>query len=102
MRETGKGLCFDVNHAICTALDLGVEPYKFIEDFMKLKPKFYHLGGQKFDGGAEGTHISFKNSDIDLKKILEIIPKDAEVTLEVSMNVEDTKFDVDLIRRLTS
>jgi len=101
MKKTGKGLCFDVNHAIVTALELKKDPYEYLREFVKLKPSYYHIGGQKMSLGANGTHFSFKNSDIDLEKIMKILPKNAEVTLEVSMNAEDTKYDVDLIRKLS-
>jgi len=99
MKKTGRGFCFDVNHAIITALELGKEPYEYLKEFVKLKPSYYHIGGQTTKGDGK-THLSFKHSDIDLDKIMKIIPKDAELTLEVSMNIEDTKYDVDLIRKL--
>jgi sugar phosphate isomerase/epimerase len=102
MKKTGKGLCFDVNHAIITALELGKDPYEYLMEFVKLKPAYYHIGGQEIHGGAEGTHLSFKDkeSNIDLDKVLKIIPKDAQIALEVSTDIEKTKYDVDLTRKL--
>ena len=100
MKVTGRGLCFDVNHAIVTALELGKDPYEFLKEFVKLKPSYYHIGGQKMSKGADGTHLSFKDSDIDLDKIFKIIPKNAQIALEVSRDIENTKYDADLIRKL--
>jgi len=101
-KETGKGFCFDINHAIVTAIELGINPYSYLEQFIKLKPAYYHLGGQSMHDGAEGTHLSFgdKKSDIDLNKIMSIIPEDAQIALEVTQDIDKTKYDIDLIRNI--
>lgn len=96
LKETKMGFCFDINHAIETAIYLNKDYIEFIKEFIELKPAHYHLGGQNIKQKKE--HIDFKESDIDLKKILELIPKDAEITLEVSTDIEKTKEDLEIIR----
>lgn len=101
-KETGKDFCFDINHAILTALELGKDPYEYLKEFFKLKPVYYHIGGQNINDLKNGTHLSFGDikNNFDLKKALDVIPKDAQIALEVSMDIENTKYDVELIRRL--
>ena len=98
LKETKAGFCFDINHAIETAIYLNEDYIEFIKKFVELKPAHYHLGGQNIK--QKKGHISFKESDIDLKKILELIPKNAEITLEVSTDIEKTKEDLKIIRNL--
>ena len=100
LKETKKEFCFDINHAIDAAIYLNKDYIEFIKKFIKLKPAHYHLGGQNIK--QKKDHISFKESDIDLKKILELIPEDAEITLEVSTDIEKTKEDLEIIRNLQS
>jgi len=102
LKETGKGFCFDINHAISAALILKRDPFKMIKNFLKLKPSHYHLGGQKLTTNEEGQHLSFKDSKIDLDKIMKLIPKDAEITLETTTDIEKTEYDLDFIRKFTS
>lgn len=96
LKETKTKFCFDINHAIETAVYLNENYIDFIKKFIELKPAHYHLGGQNIK--QKKDHINFKESDIDLKKILELIPKNAEITLEVSTDIEKTKEDLELIR----
>ena len=39
MNSVKCGFCLDFGHAICAANSLKVEPYLYIEDFLKLKPE---------------------------------------------------------------
>lgn len=98
MSLAGCGFCFDINHAMQTALSNNLEPYEFIERFIKLNPKHYHIGGQKMNSLCTG-HMSFRDSEIDMKKVMEIIPDGAEITLEVTNDAENTKYDVDFVRK---
>lgn len=97
---SGCSFCFDINHAIQTALSNNLEPYGFIERFIELNPRHYHLGGQKMNSSCIG-HKSFRDSEMDMEKIMKIIPDRAEITLEVTTDVENTKYDVDFVRRFT-
>ena len=98
MEKTGAGFCFDINHAIQTAYVCEIDPYKFCNEFIKLKPNHYHLGGQK-NGKENETHLNFKDSEINLKKIFKMLPKNAEITLETTTNSEEVEKDLEIIRR---
>ena len=99
MKKADVRLCFDINHAIETAFQAGRDYKELIKEFIKLKPIQYHLGGQRVNGGVI-SHLSFQNSDIDLKEILEFLPEDAEITLETEPNIEKTENDIEVIRKV--
>jgi len=103
-KKTGKGFCFDFNHAIVTALELKEDPYEFVKKFIKLKLDFYHIGGQNMKDLEKGTHLSFRDpkSDIDVKKLMQLLPKDAQITIETTKNIDDVMHDLNLLRKLTS
>lgn len=105
LKQTKAGFCFDINHTIVTSLKLKKDYMQMIKKFIKLKPVHYHLGGQKisrFIKSKDKTHLSFKNSNIDLGKILKLIPKNVQITLEVTTNIKKTQYDLNLIKGLTS
>lgn len=97
MKKADVKLCFDINHAIETAFQAGRDYKEFIKDFIKLKPVQYHLGGQRIKGGI-ASHLSFQDSDIELKEILKLLPKDAEITLETEPDIEKMESDINIIR----
>jgi len=105
LKETGKGFCFDINHAITSAFQGGKDQFKFIKEFVKLKPKHYHLGGQKLQNffglyKRDVGHICLLDSNIDLKKIVKLIPKNAEITLETEVNIPKTEEDLRIMKKL--
>jgi len=104
MREflirTNIGFCFDINHAIEYALSEKLNYWNILKKFEELKPIHYHLGGEKMDKGE--SHLSFYDSDLDLRKVLEILNKNAEITLEVSVDVNKTKKDLMLIKNINN
>lgn len=102
LKATGEGFCFDINHAIWTAVVLKEDYIKFIKEFLKLKPVHYHFGGQKIRElnlpWYEREHLALKESDFDLKEVLKLIPKDAEITLETTTDIEKTMDDVRIMK----
>jgi sugar phosphate isomerase/epimerase len=96
--KTNVKFCFDINHAIEAAVQLKKEPLQFIKNFLKLNPNHYHLGGQNLKKGL--THLDFESSDINLDEIFKILPKEAEITLEVTQDIEKTEKDLEIIKRL--
>ncbi len=95
---TKTGFCFDINHAIETAIFLKQDYIQFIKDFIKLKPSHYHLGGQIIKENK--THLPLKESDFDLKEIIKLFPKDAEITLETAIDIKNTENDIILIKQI--
>jgi len=101
INKCDKGICFDVVHGMQSAIVLKKDCVKMIRDFIKLKPQHYHLSGMKMgDPWLEGGHLSFEDADMPLKEILELFPEDAEVTLEVSMDIKKIERDLELVRKL--
>ncbi len=104
LKATGKNFCFDINHAIISALFLKEDYLQFIKEFIKLKPIHYHFGGQitkKINSSSERTdHLALKDSDFDLKEVLKLIPKNAEITLETTTDIEKTKDDVKRMKEM--
>lgn len=99
LKRTGLKFCFDINHAVETALTLKSPPYDLIQGFEEMHPSHYHLSGEDMEKGK--SHISFLDSDLDLNKVLEIISSKAEVTLEVTLDKKRTLEDLEIVRRLT-
>ena len=97
--RTNRNFCFDINHGIQTAEDLGVDFMQVIKDFLTLKPVMYHIGGHRI-GMKDIGHRSFDDSDIPLKEIFDLFPKDVEVTMEVTPDIARTEKDLELIRGL--
>ena len=99
--ETKKGICFDINHALQTAMVSNIDLIYIVKDFLKLKPSHYHLSGQ--NGSAESeTHLCFEDSTIPTGEILNLIPQDAEVTLEVTTDIATTVKDLEFVRSLVA
>jgi endonuclease IV len=81
LKESGLGFCFDINHAIESATSLKRDYMQMLKDFLKLKPKHYHLGGQSIKNRKTHLALTDLNSDIDIKGIMKLLPKNAEITL---------------------
>jgi uncharacterized protein (UPF0276 family) len=98
MDKTGLGFCFDINHAIEYALELGLDYLNVLKEFSKIKATHYHLGGENLD--KRESHLSFADSDLDLDLIFKILPKKAEVTLEVGISKESVLNDLKVVGRV--
>ena len=98
IKKKGIGFCFDINHSL-----EGIKNFKgnydFIRKYIKLNPSHYHIGGQKMNA-SEG-HLYFKNSELDLKKILSYYPQDAEITLETGVDEKLVEEDLETIRKIS-
>lgn len=99
IKKTKTGLCLDFNHAILKAFSIKTDYMDFIKDFLKLKPKHYHIGGQSIS--KDKDHICLRDSDFDfLNKIMKIIPKDAEISLETETDIKKIEDDLKIIKNL--
>ena len=77
------GLCLDLNHAIKAAVSLG-RPYKeFIEEFLKLKPKMFHISDGRLNKEKD-EHLSIGEGDYDFELLIGCVKKNEfkYVTLE--------------------
>lgn len=95
LNKTKVGFCFDINHAIEYSITNNLDYWEIISEFEKLKPTHYHLGGEKIPECR--SHISFCDSNLNLKKVFELISKNAEITLEVGMDIKEVKNDLEVV-----
>jgi endonuclease IV len=98
LKKTNKRLCLDINHALTSAIMSDMDPIKFIKEFLKLKPRHFHIGGQNIKQKID--HICFSDSDFDLKEIIDILPDNAELTLETETDIKKTEEDIKIIKKL--
>jgi deoxyribonuclease-4 len=96
------GSVLDVGHAIYAANSLG-EPWEaFLRRFLALRPLLFHLSDG--DSRAEkDLHVSIGQGDFDLRRILELLPKEARITLETprapGTGLRDALQDCQVLRR---
>jgi len=95
MKKTKSGFCFDINHALRNIKNFDGD-YNFINEYIKLKPKHYHIGGHVFN--PQEDHLSFEKSSLDLYKIFSHYPKDAEITLETEPDMYKIEKDLKIVR----
>lgn len=98
LKASKAGFCFDINHAIMAAESLKIDYIDFLKEFLKLKPAHYHFGGQKINSPSlswkEKEHLALKDSNFDLRETINLLPKNAEITLETTTDVDNTLDDV--------
>ena len=103
IEETGSGFCFDIGHAIYSANAIKVDPWKYINMFLDLKPKMFHLTDGDFNSVYD-KHDHFGKGSFDLKKIISYIPSKTIITLEIEKkykdNLKDFEQDVLYLKRL--
>ncbi len=98
LEKTGLGFCFDFNHAIEYALELGLDYVGVLKEFSKIKANHYHLGGENME--KRESHLSFADSTLDLNVIFKILPKKAEITLEVANDKTSLLEDLKVVGRV--
>ena len=88
----GCGFCFDFGHAICAANSLGVNVYKYCENFMQLNPKMFHLTDLDDITSPYDSHLHLGTGQLDFGTIFDMIPDESYVTFET---VKNSKTDLD-------
>jgi endonuclease IV len=101
-KKTGKGFCLDINHAIDSAIIFGQEYISSLSDYLKLNPAYFHLGGQIIGSLPHIEHTSFDNSNVSLEKVLRMLPRNAEVALEVSTDIRKIEDDLRMVRTISA
>jgi len=90
--NTGAGFCLDVGHAICAANSLKRDKIKFIDEFIFLKPKIYHLSDGDFCGTVD-AHPNFGKGNYPLELLVNKISKNSMVTIETDKAYQDSLED---------
>jgi len=82
-----KGFVLDFGHAIYAANTLKIDLYDFIENFLPLDPKIFHLS----DGLINSTkdcHFNLGEGDFDLSTLISFVHSGSSITLETPHNKE--------------
>ncbi len=90
--ETNLSLCFDFGHAICSANAHKREVFKFINEFLSLKPVIYHLTDGDWDGLYD-KHLNYGKGSFPIQTLLSLIPDGAMITNEAAKNYNDSLDD---------
>ena len=81
--ETGLGFCLDMGHAICYATWKSAEYKNIIDQFIKFNPGIYHLSDGDMHSPTD-MHLNFGKGNLNLQKIISLIPKNAYVSIETN------------------
>lgn len=100
-QDTGLGFCFDFVHAICSAKSNNLKWEALAKDFLALSPVIYHVSDS--DYAEKDSHQHLGSGELDLPKIIKMLPVDCLVTLETPKNsqndlddfIQDTEFLVE-------
>jgi len=99
LEETGKEYIFDLAHAMINANRFQEDQVDYIKKFLRLNPQHFHIGGQMINE-LNDQHLALHECDIDWYEILKLFPKDAEVTMEVSIDIGKTAKDFNMVREI--
>ena len=100
--ETGLEFCLDFGHASCYATWKKNEYEDVINQFLRLRPKVFHLSDGKRESVTD-RHDHFGEGNFDLSFILNVVPQDAMLTIECRKNskenLDDFKKNVSFLRK---
>ena len=96
-KATNKNICYDFSHSIILEKSIRKNYLPLVKQYIRLKPRHYHINGIKLIGK---DHFSFKESEVNMKPVLKLFPKDAEITLEVTKNIKKTEYDLKFIKNI--
>ena len=87
------GFCLDFGHAICAANSLNKDVYSYIVDFAKLNPTMYHLTDIGDITSPYDSHPHLGTGQLDIKRILNLIPQGKNITIETIKNSKENLDD---------
>jgi len=91
MEKTGVKFCLDIGHGISSANSHKIDPIKYLNDFLKLKPSMFHFTDGDYKSELD-SHDHFGSGNYPVKQIMEMLPKDCMITIE-SVKGNDSKLD---------
>lgn len=105
--DTAKcGFCLDFGHAICAANSLNQDPYEYIEEFLKLNPQMFHLTDIEDITSIYDSHPHLGEGELDIARILKLIPNEAKITVETIKNsktdLDDFINDFEVLKRIAT
>ncbi|GBR76366.1 hypothetical protein NO2_0928 [Candidatus Termititenax persephonae] len=93
LEQAHCGFCLDFGHAICAANSLKKDVYAYVRDFLPLKPKMFHLTDVDDITSEYDSHPHLGAGQLDMSKILTLLPQEAMVTVETLKSFEDNLND---------
>lgn len=96
MDQLNCGFCFDLNHASETLENNRENLFNLFNEFMSLKPVHFHLCGEKDKGHI--SHINLRDSELDINLVKQLLPKNANITLEVSIDKNEVEKDLEFAK----
>ncbi|MGL1930803.1 MAG: sugar phosphate isomerase/epimerase [Desulfotalea sp.] len=75
------GIVLDFGHASCTAVSLQHDSYRVVQDFLKYKPRVFHLSDGLGDS-EQDSHLNLGLGNLDIDSFLSVLPTGAMLTLE--------------------
>lgn len=90
------GLCLDFGHATLTEAVTGQGYKKIISDFLKLKPKYFHMTGGSLKECIDHKELFY--GDFDIEFFRRCIPKSGIVVLETPQDAGMQKKEIRFIK----
>lgn len=95
-----RGMVLDFGHAICAANSAGANPLDYIERFLALSPRVFHIG----DGDVRSekdNHFNFGEGTFDIQRLASYVPAQSTLTIETPTDQEKELLDfIDNVRYL--
>ena len=81
--DSKMGFCLDFGHAVKAAISLGIDYKDYINKFIKLKPKVFHISDGLLNNEKD-EHLNINEGSYDFDYLIEVIKKNESkfVTLE--------------------
>lgn len=92
IENIGCRFCLDIGHAISSANCQGIEPYSYIEEFMKLNPYMYHLSDIEITSDMD-QHLNYGLGTLDFERLFKIISKNPQITIETNKKSKENLDD---------
>lgn|SRR5574344_216287 len=89
-KNTNCGFCLDVGHAFCSAVILKKDKYEYLKQFNALNPDCYHLSDGEINNKFD-IHLNINKGDYDWKKIIKMLNKNKNMTLETILKSSKTQ-----------
>lgn len=95
-----RGMVLDFGHAICASNSAGVDPFEYIETFLALSPRTFHIGdGDRLS--EKDKHFNLGEGTFDVARLAAYVPPGSTLTIETPTDPTKELLDfVDNVRYL--
>lgn len=81
------GIVLDFGHAICASNSAGVDPFEYIERFLALSPRIFHIGdGDRLS--EKDNHFNLGEGSFDVARLTSYVPPHSTLTIETPTDPE--------------